>query len=287
MTATGAGAAPREPRPRDPLRGEPGSRKEGPPRVPKHQRKPSRWTGGDGRGHPPRNPRAAGGLGRHGGTPPPQRGDAHAAPVGGSDDSSALCISRRVADKHLKPTAFEVSDQPAERSGCDKAARRFMRPGAGTGGRSAHHEGWRQRWQDALPSSLSAACAAAIPGFALWMALRARAQSTTSAFIEAVTDEGSSTVQERRWCGARSLRQHGPSVGAPGQSEVQAAAAGGTCAAHRRYSILTYILQVKVGHNGNILLPATVTSSHRLQLHAFHLARAINFESARFKQWTA
>ena len=122
-------------------------------------------------------------------------------------------------------------------------------------------------------------------GLPLWLrAFNVIATSTTTAFIEAVTDAPSIHAVKSRAPRDTSLRAHfeakfGKS-GTPGfrtaQRNFVESLAG--------YSVLTYILQVKDRHNGNILLH---DDGHLIHIDFnFMLSTSpggINFESAPFK----
>ena len=122
-------------------------------------------------------------------------------------------------------------------------------------------------------------------GLPLWIRpFEVIAQSTTSAFIEAVTDAPSIHAIKSRAPRGTSLRQHFEArFGAPGQPRFRQAQRN-FVESLAGYSILTYILQVKDRHNGNILLH---DDGHLIHIDFnFMLSTSpggINFESSPFK----
>jgi len=122
-------------------------------------------------------------------------------------------------------------------------------------------------------------------GLPLWIRpFEVIAQSTTSAFIEAVTDAPSIHAIKSRAPRGTSLRQHFEArFGAPGQPRFRQAQRN-FVESLAGYSILTYILQVKDRHNGNILLH---DDGHKIHIDFnFMLSTSpggINFESSPFK----
>ena len=122
-------------------------------------------------------------------------------------------------------------------------------------------------------------------GLPLWIRpFEVIAQSTTSAFIEAVTDAPSIHAIKSRAPRGTSLRQHFEArFGAPGQPRFRQAQRN-FVESLAGYSILTYILQVKDRHNGNILLHDDGPLIH-IDFN-FMLSTSpggINFESSPFK----
>ena len=121
-------------------------------------------------------------------------------------------------------------------------------------------------------------------GLPLWIRpFEVIAQSTTSAFIEAVTDAPSIHAIKSRAPRGTSLRQHFEArFGAPGQPRFRQAQRN-FVESLAGYSILTYI-QVKDRHNGNILLH---DDGHMIHIDFnFMLSTSpggINFESSPFK----
>jgi hypothetical protein len=122
-------------------------------------------------------------------------------------------------------------------------------------------------------------------GLPLWLRpFEVIATSTTSAFIEAVTDAPSIHAIKSRAPRGTSLRQHFEAKFGGGGTPAFRTAQRNFVESLAGYSILTYILQVKDRHNGNILLH---DDGHLIHIDFnFMLSTSpggINFESSPFK----
>ena len=122
-------------------------------------------------------------------------------------------------------------------------------------------------------------------GLPLWLRpFDVIATSTTSAFIEAVTDAPSIHAVKSRAPRDTSLRQHFEAKFGKGGSPGFRTAQRNFVESLAGYSILTYIMQVKDRHNGNILLH---DDGHLIHIDFnFMLSTSpggINFESSPFK----
>lgn len=122
-------------------------------------------------------------------------------------------------------------------------------------------------------------------GLPLWLRpFEVIATSTTSAFIEAVTDAPSIHAIKSRAPRGTSLRQHFEAKCGGGGTPAFRTAQRNFVESLAGYSILTYILQVKDRHNGNILLH---DDGHLIHIDFnFMLSTSpggINFESSPFK----
>ena len=122
-------------------------------------------------------------------------------------------------------------------------------------------------------------------GLPLWLRpFEVIATSTTSAFIEAVTDAPSIHAIKSRAPRGTSLRQHFEARFGGGGTPAFRTAQRNFVESLAGYSILTYILQVKDRHNGNILLH---DDGHMIHIDFnFMLSTSpggINFESSPFK----
>jgi phosphatidylinositol 4-kinase len=122
-------------------------------------------------------------------------------------------------------------------------------------------------------------------GLPLWLRpFEVIATSTTSAFIEAVTDAPSIHAIKSRAPRGTSLRQHFEAKFGGGGTAGFRVAQRNFVESLAGYSILTYVLQVKDRHNGNILLS---DDGHLIHIDFnFMLSTSpggINFESSPFK----
>lgn len=122
-------------------------------------------------------------------------------------------------------------------------------------------------------------------GLPLWLRpFEVIATSTTSAFIEAITDAPSIHAIKSRAPRGTSLRQHFEAKFGGGGTPAFRTAQRNFVESLAGYSILTYILQVKDRHNGNILLH---DDGHLIHIDFnFMLSTSpggINFESSPFK----